>query len=368
MNRRSLLQLLAGAALAPAALSQQAKGRPTGQRRAERVLLLLELRGGNDGLNTVAPWRDRLYRQARPQLALEGAVPLSDGLALHPALAPLHPLWRQERLAFALGVGWPKPNRSHFKAMDQWSVGTASGEGPGWVAAALDERGSPGPLLALGPSGSTSLEGGRALSLQLAADNLRRANPWLLDPSLAADNPVLRRMLELESAGARELARLQQELQPLPAGLVPPAGSLGPQMALALRLLASPQCPPVLALSHGGYDTHANQASRHASQLRQLAEALLLLDAGLAQLRSRPQVLLLAVSEFGRRLQENGSGGTDHGSASVALVYGDAVGRSLPHPWLGRYPSLEQLDGRGDLIAGLSPDALYRQVLQSLWG
>jgi uncharacterized protein (DUF1501 family) len=138
-------------------------------------------------------------------------------------------------------------------------------------------------------------------------------------------------------------------------------------MALALRLLGSPQCPPVLALSHGGYDTHANQGPRHQRQFSQLAEGLQLLDAGLAQLRPRPQVLLLVVSEFGRRLQENASGGTDHGSASVAILYGDAVGRQLPHPWLGRYPSLERLDSRGDLIAGLSPDALYSQVLQSLW-
>jgi uncharacterized protein (DUF1501 family) len=362
MKRRSLLQLLAAAAVTPAALAQN-----PGQRRSERVLLLLELRGGNDGLNTVVPWRDPVYRQARSRLALEQPLPLSDGLGLHPALAPLEPLWRQGRLSFALGVGWPVPNRSHFKAMDQWAAGVASGEGPGWVAAALDRRGNAGPLLALGPSGSTSLEGGQALALQLAADNLRSPNPWLLDPSLAAGNPVLRRMLELESAGARELARLQQGLQPLPAGLKQPAGSLGQQMALALRLLGSPQCPPVLALSQGGYDTHANQGPRHGRQFSQLAEALQLLDAGLAQLRPRPQVLLLVVSEFGRRLQENASGGTDHGSASVAILYGDAVGRQLPHPWLGRYPSLEQLDSRGDLIAGLSPDALYSQVLQSLW-
>jgi uncharacterized protein (DUF1501 family) len=366
MKRRSLLQLLASAALVTPALSQQFVVQQSGHRR-EQVLLLLELRGGNDGLNTIVPWRDPIYRQARPRLALDEALPLSDGLALHPALSPLEPFWRQSRLSFALGVGWPVPNRSHFKAMDQWSSGLASGEGPGWLAAALDQRAAAGPLLALGPSGSASLEGGRALALQLAADTLRRSNPWLIDPSLAAGNPVLRRMLELESAGARELARLLKGLQPLPSGLKPPASSLGQQMALALRLLASPNCPPVLALSHGGFDTHANQTQRHQRQLSQLAEALQLLDAGLAQLRPRPQVLLLAVSEFGRRLQENASGGTDHGSASVAILYGDLVGRQLPHPWLGRYPSLGQLDSRGDLIAGLTPDALYRQVLQSLW-
>jgi len=363
MNRRTLLQLLAAAAVTPPAL---ALGQ--GSIRAGTVLVLLELRGGNDGLNTLIPWRDPLYRKARPRLGLEQPLPLSGGLGLHPALAPIEPLWRNGRLSFALGVGWPEPRRSHFKAMDQWAAGSASGEGPGWLAAALDQRRSAGPLLALGPTGSTSLEGGRAQALQLEADTLRRPNPWLLEPQLAANNRILRRMLELESAGARELALLQQGMRPLPGGLKGPAGSLQQQVDLALLLIGSPRCPPVLALSQTGYDTHANQTARHGRLLGQLAEALKRFDAGLAQLGQRPRVLLLAVSEFGRRLQENGSGGTDHGSASVAMLYGDPVGRQLPHPWLGTYPSLGRLDARGDLQPGISPDELYRQVLRGLWG
>ena len=121
------------------------------------VLLLLELRGGNDGLNTLAPVRDPLYRKARPTLALRDALPLADGLALHPALAPLLPLWHSRRLAFALGVGWPSPNRSHFKAADQWTTASPSGEGPGWLASAFDQRRSAGPLVALGPTGCEAM-------------------------------------------------------------------------------------------------------------------------------------------------------------------------------------------------------------------
>ncbi|MEB3334283.1 MAG: DUF1501 domain-containing protein [Cyanobacteriota bacterium] len=363
MKRRSLLQLLAAGALTPAALAQQsARG------VSEGVLVLVELRGGNDGLNTVVPWRDPLYRQARPRLAIDQPLPLANGLGLHPALAPIEPLWRQGRLSVALGVGWPEPNRSHFKAMDQWSTGSASGQGHGWVAQALDQRRSAGPLLALGPTGSASLEGGTVPALQMAAENLRSPSPWLLDPQLVTNNPILRRMLELESTGARELARIQREIRPLPSGVKLPSTPLGQQVGLALRLLATPACPPVLALSQTGFDTHANQVPRHESLLRHLAEALQAFDAGLAQMGKRPRVLLLAVSEFGRRLRENGSRGTDHGSASVAFLYGDPVGRQLPHPWIGTYPSLGQLDPRGDLISGLSPDVLYRQVVNSLWG
>jgi uncharacterized protein (DUF1501 family) len=145
----------------------------------------------------------------------------------------------------------------------------------------------------------------------------------------------------------------------VPSGILIPKGGLGQQVGLALRLIGSGTCPPVLQLAQGGYDTHANQQARHSRALSDLADALAAFESGLEQLASRPQVTLLAVSEFGRRLRENGSRGTDHGSASVALLYGDRIS----HPFIGTYPSLSHLDERGDLIPGLSPPELYRYVL-----
>lgn len=360
MKRRTLLSLLA-ASSASAALAGGWPSQSSGTNR-RHVLVLLELRGGNDGLNTVAPIRDPLYREARPTLALADGLPLSDGLALHPALAPLLPLWQSRRLAFALGVGWPTPNRSHFKAADQWATASPSGEGPGWIAAAFDQRHAAGPLVALGPSGSPAMEGGEVLAIQLAPAQLRGRRPAGLDPDRAGANPVLRRMLQLEQAGNQEIQRLRAELLPLPPGLEIPRGGLGQQVALALRLIGSGACPPVLQLAQGGYDTHAGQANRHGRVLGDLASALAAFAAGLERLPNRPQVSLLTVSEFGRRLTENGSRGTDHGSASVALLFGDQV----PDRFLGSYPSLSNLDDRGDLIARLSPPELYRQVLQEV--
>lgn len=363
MNRRSLLSLLAagsaGVSMSKGWPGEFATAAPSSPVTPGHVLLLLELRGGNDGLNTLAPIRDPLYRQARPTLGLNDGLPLADGLALHPALAPLLPYWHSRRLAFALGVGWPRPNRSHFKAADQWATATPAGEGPGWIAAAFDQRRSPGPLVALGPTGSLALEGGQVLALQLAPEQFRGHASLPLEPHKAGMNPILRRMVELELAGHRELERLRRQLAPLPPGLDLPRSSLGQQVALALRLIGSGACPPVLQLAQGGYDTHANQANRHGRVLADLAKALAAFAAGLERLPNRPQVSLLAVSEFGRRLAENGSGGTDHGAASIALLFGDQV----PHPFLGIYPSLSTLDDRGDLIAGLSPPELYRRVL-----
>jgi uncharacterized protein (DUF1501 family) len=122
-------------------------------------------------------------------------------------------------------------------------------------------------------------------------------------------------------------------------------------VALALRLIGSGACPPVLQLAQGGCDTHADQAGRHGRVLSELAAALAAFAAGLERLP-------------GRRLQENGSRGTDHGSASVALLFGDQV----PDRLLGTYPSLGTLDERGDLIPGISPPELYERVLQGVWG
>jgi uncharacterized protein (DUF1501 family) len=119
-------------------------------------------------------------------------------------------------------------------------------------------------------------------------------------------------------------------------------------VALALQLIGSEACPPVLQLAQVGYDTHANQAGRQAVLLKQLAEALVALDAGLRRMPMRPQVRLITVSEFGRRLQENSTRGTDHGSASLAFVYGEAGQISLD----GRYPSLEGVD---QIRPGASP-------------
>jgi hypothetical protein len=211
------------------------------------------------------------------------------------------------------------------------------------------------------------MEGGKVLALHLAPHlapfQSQGRQDTSLEPDRAGSHPILRRMLELEQAGNRELMRLRRQLAPLPPGLEIPRNGLGQQVALALRLIGSGACPPVLQLSQAGYDTHAYQASRHARLLAELASAMAALAAGLERLPDRPQVSLLTVSEFGRRLRQNGSGGTDHGAASIALLFGDQV----HHPFLGSYPSLSNLDDRGDLTPALMPPQLYRQVLRGFW-
>lgn len=362
MNRRDLLHLGGGAALSVLSVStwlDALAGHSQPRLTNGKVLVWLELRGANDGLNTVIPFRDSLYHKARPSLAIDAGPVLSDRLILHPALSPLLPVWSARRLAFALGVGWPQPNRSHFFATDQWSTASPSGTGIGWLASAVDNQRSPGPLIALSASGSSALDGGRALSLQMSAADLRSRDEAALNPDRAGTNPTLRSILQLEQAGHREVSRLRRLLKPLPKGLELPRNNLGQQVGLALQLIACSAPPPVLQMAHGGFDTHSAQDSRHHKALADLADALAAFDRGLRSMPRRPQVTLLVTSEFGRRLRENQSRGTDHGSASVAFLLGDHV----PHPFLGAYPSLARLDDRGDLVPSLSPPDLYRQVL-----
>jgi uncharacterized protein (DUF1501 family) len=362
MKRRTFLQLGGGGLASVLAVSGWLDALAANAATAAtsgKVLVWLELRGGNDGLNTVIPFKDPIYRRSRTTLAVSEGPALTSELILHPALAPLYPAWKARRLAFALGVGWPKPNRSHFKAMDQWATASPSGTGIGWLAAAMDQRGSSGPLVALGPSGSTALEGGRALDLQMAPALLLNQGASSPNPYRAGNNRVLRKMLEMEWVGSQEIQRLSRVLAPLPVGLDLPRGGLGQQVGLALRLIGSGAAPPVIQLAHSGYDTHAAQVSRHPLVLTQLAEALAAFDRGLQSLPRRPHFTLLATSEFGRRLRENESGGTDHGSASIGLLLGDHV----PHPFLGSYPDLSQLDERGDPLATLAPPQLYQQTL-----
>ena len=362
LSRRTLLSGFATAAAAMSFRRSEGANVTVGRSKPAHVLVQLELRGGNDGLNTLAPIDDPVYRRARATLALGSeAIHLEDGLALHPALAPLLSLWQEKRLAFALGVGWPQPQRSHFKAADQWAVGDVSGQGSGWLARAYADHAGLAPLLALDPGSSAAIEGGSLLALQLNPSQLR-GGASLQQMQAFADttqSPLLKRLIDLEMAGARELERLRRALPPPATGLNLPAGGFGRQIELALRLIGSGICPPAITMAQGGYDTHANQAKRHHRQLSQLADALTAFEAGLQQLPDRPAVTLLAISEFGRRLQENGSRGTDHGSASVALVMGDR----LPSKYLGRYPNLEVLDERGDLLPNLTPPELYDKVL-----
>ena len=357
MKRRHFLQL------ALLTSSSLCNGWPYNAMSRRGVLIWLELRGGNDGLNTVIPFRDETYLRLRPTLKIRDGIPISNELAFHPALSPLMRLWKTKQLCIALGVGWPNPNRSHFKATDQWATANVAGEGPGWLANAMDVQALRYPLIGLGPTGSKAMDGGKSVVLHLSNKELKRKHsPLQQADQLLLERPLLKKVLSLEQSSYEALAEIQRELPRLPRSIRFSNNSLGKQLGLALQLISSPNPPPFLQIEHSGYDTHTNQLYRQEKLLGQLAQELSLFNQGLNSFAKRPLVTVLITSEFGRRLAQNGSGGTDHGSASISLLMGD----QMPNLFIGNYPSLQNTDSRGDLISNISPPELYQIALNSI--
>jgi uncharacterized protein (DUF1501 family) len=340
----------------------------------ERAFVLLELSGGNDALNTVAPVADPRYRKARPTLALDpkACVPLGQGgLWLHPSLKPLKP-WFAERRGCALtSVGYPEPDRSHFRSMDIWHTASTAPNLPatGWLGRAADVlhgRGVEVPALSVG-------ELRLPLVLQaerIAVPSLQRLEDFALlgqaragalaDPG--ADD-LATFLARTARAAAESSARLQAAVARYQPARAYPDTGIGKALALVARVVVSGFGTRLFHVAQGGYDTHAAQADTQAILLRDLAQAL---DAFLADLQAHKvldRTLVLGFSEFGRRLAENQSRGTDHGAGGVML----ALGPAMTAPVAGPAPDLERLDS-GDLRSQADFRSVLRPVLEDWLG
>lgn len=368
LRRRSLVQGLAAAALAPALPTVQAG---PASRVGERHLLVFSLFGGNDGLNTVVPYRDPLYRRLRPTLALpaRSLLPLNDDLALHPALTTLHALYEAGEVAVVMDVGSPQPTLSHFEAGATWDCADLAGthSRTGWFAQLVQDNTAavqavPLDLTAISFAPGDRFALGEGVS-QLTLHNLRQflaTVPDLAPPSQTPAGSAMARYLRtLEQDAQVARQRLASRLQgrALPAW-APYEEPLTVQVKTAGWLLAQGVQVPAMKLLQPGYDTHTHQLETHRHQLQAFDRALALLVAQLKAQGRWSQTLLLVHSEFGRRVAENGSGGTDHGTAGPAFFIGGAVqGGSV-----GRRADLARLDDHGNLVAGIDFRRLYATV------
>ena len=387
MNRRDFLGSLAvlplAAALPRLALATGDAGHPgprargaarRGPRRG-RHLILVELKGGNDGLNTVIPYADPAYAAARPHLRIpaDQVLRLDGHLGLHPSLAPLMPAWKAGDLGLVLGVGYPDPNRSHFRSIDIWNTGSGSHRylDAGWVDHALARRPQPARRIAegivVGRGGLGPLSGGDIRSLVLARpQQLIRQGGRLAAPTEATDNPALAHILQVEGElrhAADGLRTLLAAAPPVPAEAFP-RGPFGQGLHTLARLVLAGVEAPAFKVSLPGFDTHVSQLPRQARLLKVLAEGLAAFRAALVQAGRWDRVVMLTYSEFGRRVAENASGGTDHGTAAPHFLLGGRV-RGGFH---GTQPSLTRLDGNGDLIHGVDYRAVYDTLASHFWG
>lgn len=333
-----------------------------------RLLVLVELKGGNDGLNTVVPYADDAYYSLRPRLAVarDEVLRLDRRTGLHPAMKSLMPLWQAGELAVVQGLGYPAPNLSHFRSIEIWDTASRSEEtlSDGWLARTFAAR--PAPLsfaadgVVVGGNDMGPLSGlkTRAVALTDTESFLRQAR--LANPAGKARNDALAHILKVEADVIQAAAKLNANH---PYRTEFPRNPFGQAVRTAAQLAANPAGVAVIRLSLGGFDTHRNQPAVHGRLLGELSGGIAALKSALAEIGRWDSTLVMTYAEFGRRPQENGSLGTDHGTASAHFVAGGSVRGGL----YGAHPDLHDLDG-GNLRFAIDYRSLYATVLERWWG
>ncbi len=368
LTRRGFVKssLLALAPTVPLFVARTARAAPVDRHR--RALVVVQLDGGNDALNTVVPHADPNYEKLRPRLKLakQNLVRLSDSLGLHPSLKPLDGLLQAGQLAVVPGVGYPNPNRSHFESMAIWHtarLGPEERKGYGWLGRALDaERGT---SYSVGTGVPGALRGRRSAAVALGrVDDLLLADGAAAKQAVGPDSPdALLAFVRRQAVDAHSAADKLAKLAGGDDGGRYPATGLAERLKLVARLLKSDLGSRVFYTVQGGYDTHAAQAYAHAGLLGELAGAVAVFFDDLKAAKLSDRVALLAFSEFGRTIKENGSAGTDHGTAGVVFVAGPGVRGGLT----GTMPSLTELAG-GEPKMTTDFRSVYAAVLEDWLG
>jgi uncharacterized protein (DUF1501 family) len=371
MNRRAVISsLLAGIAIPLAPINLANAAQKTGRR-----LILVELSGANDGLNTVIPYTDKRYREIRPNISLtaEEQFTISKDLALHASLKPLGSAWEAGDLAVVQGLGYPGQNRSHFKSIAIWETG---GDGSktgvsGWLTedimntydtAEVDAHG----ISLDGGMGVFASSSGLWLSMTSLSQFRTLAKTTDITSSVSATkNPALEMLLDRGHSLDTAMTRISKRLGNLStrSRMKIDAGDFGRQAAMAAQLIEAGIEAPVLKIKLDGFDTHESQPWRHRDLLRDLGRGLEGLRSALIQSGDWENTLVMTYSEFGRRAVENQSMGTDHGTAAPHFLMGGSIDGGI---W-GVHPDLGNLKD-GDMEFTLDYRTMYHTVLRDWFG
>lgn len=384
-SRRDFLQVTGSAGLVSlCGLPPEFLTRATAadEKRGERVLVLIQLAGGNDGLNTVVPYGRDEYYKARPGIAIpRGQVlKLNDELGLHPAMTGFKELFDEGQLAIVQGVGYPSPDRSHFRSMDIWHSARpeALDTRDGWLGRSLDLQFDQGARVAL-PALSIGTD-----KLPLALLSQRISVPTIRDPrqyqlqlpgqqanqsqilkhiQTAADRPApaqsdlafVRATTKAAVSSSLELKRVAANYQ---SAVSYPGSRLSNNLKTVAQMIASNFGPNIYFVSHDGFDTHSQQLNAHSTLLNELSSSVTAFVRDLAGHKVANEVLVVTFSEFGRRVAENGSLGSDHGAASQMFAISPQVKAGVR----GSHPSLTDLDD-GDLKFATDFRSVYSTLL-----
>jgi len=388
LSRRSFLKsssLIALGSGVPGFLSRTAAQAPLANQAGARdtILVVIQLTGGNDGLNTVIPFANPEYARLRPTLRqpADQVRRVNDEIGLHPSMTGLAELLQDRALCIVQGVGYPNPSQSHFRSMDIWQAASMDRElTEGWIGKAL--RHVPGagsyhmasvnetaPLALNGapvrvPS-ITSLEDFQ-LRFEASSAGDRQQQQGLLDavatPGQGTPNLLdfVQRTAANTYATSRRLRELGRNYQPR----VPyPNTNLANQLKLAAQFIDAGLGARLFYVTIDGFDTHAGQAPAHANLLREVSDGITAFFKDLAARGQRDRVLIMTFSEFGRRAGENGSRGTDHGSAAPMLLVGGRVRPGI----VGVHPSLTELE-QGNLRHHTDFRQVYAAILDRWLG
>ena len=344
---------------------------------AGRVLVVVQMGGGNDGLNTLVP-SDGRYRDARPTLAIDESDLVSlagTDAGLHPSLAPLAAFWDRGDLAAMQAIGLPEQSRSHFVALDTWWAGTAaSASAGGWLGRWMDATadGEPNPVRAVALGG-----GSPALLGQVSSPAIVQSPDGLDLQDRSAAGVVTAAFEDMGGGGdgllgqARAaipttldaIGQLSSALEPVPSAAEYAPTSTQALFGAAADIVKADLGTQVILVNVGGYDTHANQLATHSLLIDELAAGLALMFEQLTDSGDDERVLAMTYSEFGRRVAENGSAGTDHGKGGLAFLLGRGLdgGRVVGDVDFGR------LDD-GDVPIDVDARSLYVNALNWLGG
>jgi len=363
MDRRKLVKsILSGLILPLVPFKIDAAAKKTGRR-----LILIELSGANDGLNTVIPYSDDRYYGLRPELAIKKneRISISDDFALHSALKNLVNIYEDNDLAIIHGLGYPGPNRSHFKSIALWESG---GDGnmagrTGWLTEDIEGLKSIQDFDAHGISldggmGIFTSPNGTWLSMTSANQFVKLSETQFIlsektnNPSL---NLLLGRALDLNISMKRISKKLSSTKQ-LKTKIN--AGNLGRQLSVASSLIAAGINTPIFKVKIDGFDTHENQSWRHKDLLQQLSNAIFGFKEQMVEIGEWENTLIFTYSEFGRRATENFTSGTDHGTAAPHFLVGGNVNGGLysQHPDLGKLVN-------GDMTYTMDYRTIYELIL-----
>lgn len=350
--------------------------------RSDRVVVFVQLTGGNDGLNTVVPFKNDVYREHRKTLAIsrDEVLKIDDELGFHPSLDGFASLLEKGQLAIIQGVGYPNPNRSHFESMDIWHSCKRKTENrpDGWLGRYLDEdqqtNSANVPAIHLGvekqpfalmsrmhrvPS-VRSLEQFRLkVQHEKATQQIRKA----VGEQRASSNDLLGFIQTSTETAIDVSQQFEASKLAMKTKATYPETVLGKQLKTISGLLASGLDTKIFYVQTDGFDTHSNQADAHAGLLRTVGDAVAAFNEDMVSLGESDRVLTVCFSEFGRRVSENASGGTDHGTAAPMFLAGGNVQPGL----IGKHPDMSELVA-GDLKFHTDFRQVYAAILEHWLG